>query len=150
MLTNYRKYKSMQASSIWAEIINEARLYDGTPHDLQKYIDHFDSKYSIDIKCETIEKKRQNFGLSLSEFKNDYPREMLKEFRDYWCESSPNSKKLRYEKEKVFDIKLRLVRWKKNNNGKQISKHKPNIENVTNAAEALLREHNNSKYGTGD
>lgn len=48
---------------------------------------------------------------------------LLNEFFEYWTEISPNAKKMRFEKEKVFDIKKRLERWKRNqktfNNGNQ-------------------------------
>jgi len=45
----------------------------------------------------------------------DYPKEMKQDFIDYWTESSdrPNAK-MRYEKQKTFDVKLRLSRWAKN------------------------------------
>ncbi len=53
----------------------------------------------------------------------DIPKEQIQEFISYWTEISPNAKKMRFEKEKVFDIKKRLERWSKNqktfNNGKQ-------------------------------
>lgn len=52
----------------------------------------------------------------------DIPKNQIQDFIDYWTEISPNAKKMRFEKEKVFDIKKRLERWNKNqktfNNGK--------------------------------
>lgn len=51
----------------------------------------------------------------------DIPKNQIQDFIDYWTEISPNAKKMRFEKEKVFDIKKRLERWSKNqktfNNG---------------------------------
>jgi len=40
-----------------------------------------------------------------------YSKEMLDKFSDYWTESKPKGRKLRYEMQKVFDIKRRLVTW---------------------------------------
>ena len=53
------------------------------------------------------------------------------EFFDYWTEHSANSKNMRFEKEKVFDIKKRLERWKRNNfnNGKST---KPTTDEAVN------------------
>ena len=41
----------------------------------------------------------------------DYPKEMLEDFINYWTEGK---KKMRYQKQSTFEIKLRLVRWSKN------------------------------------
>ena len=49
----------------------------------------------------------------------DYPKDMLEDFINYWCEGK---KKMRYQKESTFEIKLRLLRWAKNQ--KQWSKPK--------------------------
>lgn len=50
-------------------------------------------------------------------------------FFDYWTEIGDNQKKMRFEKEKVFDIKKRLERWKRNqknfNNGNKQQSAKP-------------------------
>lgn len=43
-----------------------------------------------------------------------YSKKMLDKFCDYWTESKPKGRKLRYEMQKVFDIKRRLVTWKSN------------------------------------
>ena len=60
-----------------------------------------------------------NFNTSITE-EGFYPLPMIEEFVDYWCESNLNGKKLRFEKEKTFDIKRRLktfwrnsVNWEK-------------------------------------
>tara|TARA_R110000824_G_scaffold136396_1_gene299987 strand:+ start:325 stop:921 length:597 start_codon:yes stop_codon:yes gene_type:complete len=41
----------------------------------------------------------------------DYPKDMLDDFINYWCEGK---KKMRYQKQTTFEIKLRLLRWEKN------------------------------------
>ena len=55
-------------------------------------------------------KKEAEFRAKVSEFK-EYPADMLKSFCDYWTESGEKDKKLRYEKQDVFDISRRLVTW---------------------------------------
>jgi hypothetical protein len=41
----------------------------------------------------------------------DYPKEMKQDFIDYWTEGV---KKMRFQKQATFEIKLRLLRWSKN------------------------------------
>ena len=55
----------------------------------------------------------------------DYPKDMLEDFINYWTEGK---KKMRYQKQITFEIKLRLLRWSKNQKkwdktkGKKMSK----------------------------
>ena len=47
---------------------------------------------------------------------NVYPKSILAEFCDYWTESNPNGRQLRFEQQKVFDISRRLRTWIKRSN----------------------------------
>jgi len=42
---------------------------------------------------------------------SEYPKDMLEDFINYWCEGK---KKMRWQKQSTFEIKLRLLRWAKN------------------------------------
>lgn len=60
----------------------------------------------------TIEERERDFMYKVANVgKGDYPDEMLRKFFDYWTEKNENGKKMRFEKEKVFDIKRRLATW---------------------------------------
>ena len=52
---------------------------------------------------------KEKFILEVMTF--DYPEEMLEDFINYWTEGK---KKMRYQKQNTFEIKLRLLRWEKN------------------------------------
>ena len=52
---------------------------------------------------------KEKFILQVMAF--DYPKEMLEDFINYWTEGK---KKMRYQKQSTFEIKLRLLRWEKN------------------------------------
>ena len=90
-------------------------------HEIMHYIEYA-SQFTPKKESKTIEERREIFNDSILEFINDYPSLMLGEFFHYWSEHSATAKKMRFEKEKVFDIKKRLERWNKNqktfNNGK--------------------------------
>ena len=55
----------------------------------------------------------------------DYPKDMLDDFINYWCEGK---KKMRFQKQSTFEIKLRLVRWSKNQ--KQWNKPKSTMSKI--------------------
>ena len=62
-----------------------------------------------------IEERKSKFYSSLSLFVDEYPKQMLRDFFNYWSEHGENDKKLRFEKEKTFGIKQRLSTWHSRN-----------------------------------
>jgi len=46
-----------------------------------------------------------------------YNSQMLEAFSDYWTESKPDGKKLKFEMQKTFDIERRLKTWNRNDFG---------------------------------
>jgi hypothetical protein len=65
----------------------------------------------------TIGYREVQFKNIVSGFAEQYDKDTRIAFADYWTESSGN--KMRFEKEKVFDIARRLARWSKNNFNKK-------------------------------
>lgn len=63
-------------------------------------------------KCK-IKLRANAFGQKLVPYMEVYGKPMIREFFDYWTETNENGAKMRFEKEKTFDVKLRLARWKK-------------------------------------
>ena len=61
----------------------------------------------------TIEQRKEEFGLKIKESGavEKYGREMCLKFFNYWTEHGDSDKKMRFEKQKSFDIKLRLATW---------------------------------------
>lgn len=71
-----------------------------------------------------IKERKRAFGLQLKPFNETYPRPMLVEFYEYWTETKEGGRKMRFEKEKTFEIAKRLARWSKNNYGKSTSEQR--------------------------
>ena len=65
----------------------------------------------------TIGYREVQFKNKVSEFADKYDKDTRIAFADYWTESGGN--KMRFEKEKVFDVGRRLSRWSKNNFNKK-------------------------------
>ena len=59
----------------------------------------------------TIDERKSKFYDSLAKYVDEYPKQMLRDFFNYWTEHGENDKKLRFEKEKTFGIKQRLSTW---------------------------------------
>lgn len=69
-----------------------------------------------------LKERKLAFGMQLKPFNETYPRPMLAEFYDYWTEVKEGGRKMRFEKEKTFEIAKRLVRWKKNDDERKLSR----------------------------
>ena len=65
----------------------------------------------------TIGYREVMFKRKVSEFADKYDKDIRIAFADYWTESGGN--KMRWEREKVFDIGRRLSRWSKNDFNKK-------------------------------
>jgi hypothetical protein len=78
-------------------------------------------------KVLNIEERKNKFYDSLAKYVDEYPKQMLRDFYEYWIEHGEKDKKLRFEKEKTFGIEQRLRTWY-NRNPKQYSNtDKPNV-----------------------
>ena len=62
-------------------------------------------------KSPTLAERQKEFYNSLVPYTNQYSKTMVREFYEYWTEHSANGKKMRFEKEKVFDTARRLKTW---------------------------------------
>jgi len=64
-----------------------------------------------------IKAKQKKFYDELVPYVGEYSREIVREFYDYWSESDRQMLKIRFEKEKTWELSKRLSRWAANNNG---------------------------------
>jgi len=76
-----------------------------------------DSVISKDIYIKaTLDNRKQKFADSLVPFLEKYGKDMLNKFYMYWTEHGERDKKMRFEKEKAFNLVLRLTNWLERNN----------------------------------
>jgi len=82
---------------------------------------------------------KEKFMLEVKSF--DYPKDMLDDFINYWTEGK---KKMRYQKQNTFEIKLRLIRWEKNQKTwekpKTMSKIQQHLQKNINVKAKLLKQ----------
>ena len=96
---------------------------------------------TCDTPSDTLEVRKHAFGEKLIPYMKQYGKALIREFFDYWTEHNENGKKMRFEKEKTFDISLRLARWSKNNR----SNNKSSISNLP-VGMNLQNSNNDERY----
>ena len=101
-------------------IKSEVRM--GTTITITDYEEHYVTKKAKTIKLKpkkslvkvskkTKEDREIDFRDSLVEHVEEYGKTTVRAFFNYWTESNPNSDKMRFEMQKVFDVKRRLKTW---------------------------------------
>ncbi len=66
-----------------------------------------------------IEKIKKDFYQSLTPFVKEFGKEVLREFYEYWSEPNKSKTKIKFQLEKTWDTRLRLLRWVSNDFGKK-------------------------------
>lgn len=74
---------------------------------------------------QTLNERKHSFGEKLIPYMKEYKSEMIRAFFDYWTEANEGGSKMRFEKEKTFEISKRLARWHSNNLSKEKSSSLP-------------------------
>jgi hypothetical protein len=81
-------------------------------------------------KVNDINKRMLLFKESLEKHSNQYNKDIIENFFNYWSEPNPSNTKMRFELEKTFDISRRISRWVNspfNKNKNDIKKPKINF-----------------------
>lgn len=75
-----------------------------------------DEDYILNLsgRVASLEARRLSFGKKLIPYVDVYGKEMIRKFFNYWSESNENGRKMRYEMQKTFNIKMRLRTWRTN------------------------------------
>ena len=82
----------------------------------QVYSDELFSDLSevFELNLKPLEERKQEFIESLRPYVESIGREEINNFFKYWSETPPRGRKMRFEKEKSFEIPKRLETWMKN------------------------------------
>ena len=77
---------------------------------MEPHMENENENVIINDKEDIIKRRAEKFCEEVIVFKK-YPESMLNAFCSYWTEPNRSRTKLRYELEKTFEIKRRLVTW---------------------------------------
>lgn len=91
-------------------------------------------------KTPDINTRKADFYNSLIPFVEEYGKELVREFFDYWTEPTKSHLKMRFELQKTWDTKRRLNTWRRNSEERTLKQsrrygNKPTIEQT--AAELI-------------
>lgn len=89
------------------------------------------------IAKKPIEERKQDFADRLRPYLDKYGGQMLNDFYSYWTEMNPGGSKMRFEKEKVFEVGRRLATWNNNNYGSKRN-NKPAADELAAKAARIL------------
>lgn len=81
----------------------------------------------------TIAERKEKFIEDLKNFSNLYDKDLLNDFYRYWGETDVNEQKMRFEFQKTWNLNLRLITWKKNQDKKfksELSSQTPKEETI--------------------
>ena len=87
-----------------------------------------------------VDNRKIQFRDKLIPFLDEYGKDTLREFYNYWTENSKDGLKFRMEAQKFFDIKRRLATWSKSDKFKQAepqSRLKKNLSVLESALQKL-------------
>ena len=123
------------------------------PQDLE------DNNQSLEVKKENtitpggraktdVDNRKLQFRDKLIPFLDEYGKDTLREFYNYWTENSKDGLKFRMEAQKFFDVKRRLATWSKGDKFKQAepkqqSRLSKNLSVLQSALETLNERENN-------
>ena len=94
-----------------------------------------------------VDNRKLQFRDKLLPFMDEYGKDTLREFYNYWTENSKDGLKFRMEAQKFFDIKRRLATWSKGDKFKQAepkqeSKLKKNLSVLDSVLQTLNEREN--------
>lgn len=113
------------------EIIKRLQIIEAQNKEILELLQK--KKVTRESTTKPIEQRKKEFKLECwDNFKDTISIQTIKEFFEYWSECSLDGKKMRYEKESVFDLKRRMTTWLKNNNKIQPNNLGANGLNVAN------------------
>ena len=93
---------------------------------------------NVNNSKKNIEERKKDFYAALTVFVDEFPKEMIRDFYNYWTEHGLNDKKMRFEKQNTFGLKQRLNVWF----NKNPNQYKQNLEPEMDALAKHLFEHN--------
>lgn len=92
----------------------------------------------------TVDERKKMFGEKCAIHLDEFGQVMLREFFNYWTEISEGGRKMRFEKEKTWELHKRLLKWKENSikfskNGKSGQQTDNHTKNTLDLMEGFKR-----------
>jgi hypothetical protein len=82
---------------------------------LEQYIEAKKIVAEYEKQNNNIDERDIAFRTLLIPYVEQYGKQLIRDFYDYWREKNASGKKMRFEMEKVFNLEMRISRWERNN-----------------------------------
>lgn len=104
-------------SSIYEEVSNQNSMQKNSPITNGQHSSNNQTTTTNKVKnvLETLEKK-EIFKRQIFQFQNQFPKEKLESFFNYWSEECEQTGRLKFEDEKFWNLETRISNWKVFNN----------------------------------
>lgn len=93
----------------FSERFNTTFEFDGVEVTFEDAISLFQGEQTSTLN---LSDRRTQFGKEVGKFVGEYERDMLVKFYHYW--GAQDGVKLKFEKEKTWDLPKRIANWKRN------------------------------------
>ena len=91
-------------------------------------------------KTVAIEERRDKLRDEMRKYANQYSREMLNAFYQYWSEPNQKNTKMRFELEKTWLLSSRLATWEKRENNYKKNSYGKNFTNTAKLSNDTIRD----------
>jgi hypothetical protein len=139
-LIKYERTRQRNIENInkrWENTKNTTGI-NGIPNDTKNTVsDSVSVSDNVNVKeNNSIDSRKLKFAVTLKPFVDEFGRDTLKEFYDYWTEPNKSNTKFRQELEKTWSLERRLQTWTKNESNFKPNKNKKNeqLTEITTAA----------------
>lgn len=105
------------------QILNKNGLLTDRQRSVNGAKDKDKEEDKLSIIKKNLNKRLEKFNDDVYQHSDKHPKDILKQFIEYWTETNKSNSKMRFEMEKTWDTGKRLGRWSSNNNDK--SEYKP-------------------------
>ena len=121
--------KNTKVKVLKSDIYDELNISDNTQNNKQKTNhsqpnqNQITTTNKVKNELETIERK-EVFKKQILQFQNQFPKEKLESFFNYWSEECKQTGRLKFEDEKFWNLETRISNWKVF--GSESNKKEPN------------------------
>lgn len=120
-MTYWKMKKIGKINQQLTEILFDLKTIEWHEGDLEEAIQQIKQLFNYEEEDKPLEERRLAFIEDIGRFKSEYSPDLMNSFFRYWAEADKRGK-MRWEKQKTWDTKLRLVTWAKNDSFYKITK----------------------------
>lgn len=113
------KQKKQNVANVAVNVNDNVNIDNNNVNLVNSKEENINIKEEKGVTKDTISERKDKFYKSLIPYLEKYPKEMIREFFDYWSEPNRSNTKMRFELEKTWETNRRLSTWSKRSREKE-------------------------------